>query len=153
MHAIVSVKLILDSVTVVSYMTELQISNSRVNRNRFIASTIAGALLNVGLYFLLYIFTPLVTGIVVGFLLRKYREGSIAAFIGSFLTFLSMLLYSLPALIDQMISSGQATLDEIMANLPWLYVQIGFSALLLSILGLAGGLIGAYIGRHALSQS
>lgn len=133
-------------------MTEIQILDTRVNRNRFLALIIVGALLNVGLYFLLYIFTPLVSGFVIGFLLKKYKEGSIASFISSFLTYLTMLLYSAPALIDEMISSGQTTLEEITSTLPWFYAQLGFSALILSLLGIIGSLIGVYLGKRALSQ-
>lgn len=133
-------------------MTEVRIQNSKTNWNRFLAAIIAGALLNVGLYFLLYIFTPLVTGFVIGFLLKKYRDGILASFVSSFISFLAMLLYSAPALIDEMVSSGQATLEEITANLPLFYIQLGFSALLLSLIGIIGGLIGVYIGNRTLAQ-
>ena len=73
-------------------MTEVALPSIPIRRGRIIALILAAAMLNVGLYFLLYIFTPIVSGLIVGFLLGRKKEGGIISFIGSFVSFLPMLM-------------------------------------------------------------
>ena len=128
----------------------MQLLKVPVRRGRIVALIVAAAMLNVGLYFLFYIFTPLVSGVIVGFLVARPKEGSLFSFLGSLFSFLPMLLVTAPALIDDMISSGLILVSEISSMLPWIYAQLVISALILSSIGLVGGLIGGYVGRKLL---
>ena len=128
----------------------MQLPNIPIRRGRVVALIIAAAMLNVGLYFLLYIFTPLVSGVIVGILVARRKEGALFSFLGSLFSFLPMLLVTAPALIDTMISSGQILASELSAILPWIYTQLVISALILSSIGLVRGFIGGYVGRQLL---
>ncbi len=128
----------------------MQIPKVPIRKGRIVALIIAAAMLNVGLYGLLYIFTPLVSGVIIGFLVARPKEGSLFSFLGSLFSFLPMLIVSAPALIDSMISSGLILASELTALLPWIYTQLVISALILSFIGLVGGLVGGYLGRHLM---
>ncbi|MFW9907950.1 MAG: hypothetical protein ACFFEF_05190 [Candidatus Thorarchaeota archaeon] len=129
-------------------MNEVKIPNEKANRIFIFGIVIAAALLNVGLYFLLYIFTPFVSGIIIGYLIKKSKEGALASFAGSLVSFLPMLLLIAPAIIDSLVSSGQATLAEIYENLSWFYLQLVVSGLILSAVGFFGGYVGGLLGKR-----
>ncbi len=131
------------------FMTAVQLPQIPVRTGRIIALIVAASMLNVGLYFLLYIFTPLISGLIVGFLVARPKEGGFTSFFGSLLSFFPMLLISAPSFIDYLISTGQLIASEVPALLPWIYFQLVISGLILSIIGLIGGIVGGYLGRRA----
>ncbi|MCK5151996.1 MAG: DUF5518 domain-containing protein [Candidatus Thorarchaeota archaeon] len=128
----------------------MQLPKVPIRRGRIVALIVAAAMLNVGLYFLLDIFTPLVSGMIVGFLVSRPKEGALFSFLGSLFSFLPMLLVAVPAYIDNQISIGQILASELTVMLPWIYTLFVISGLILSLIGLVGGFIGGYLGRQFL---
>ncbi len=118
-------------------MTETIPLRSNITLYRFIAITIAGALLNIGFYFILFVLTPIFSGIVVGFLLGHVREGAVAGFTSSLIAFLPLLFYLAPLLIPF------PTPDL------GFYIALVSSSLFFSVLGLVSGIIGALISMKA----
>ena len=118
-------------------MTKTIPLRSNVTLYRFISITIAGALLNIGFYFILFVVTPIFSGIIVGFLLGRVREGAVSGFVSSIIAFLPLLFYLAPLLMP--IPTP---------NLEF-YIALVFSALIFSILGLVSGIIGALISMKA----
>lgn len=119
-------------------MTESYSLQLRTPFFRFVAITVAGALLNVGFYFMLFIFTPVLSGLIVGFILAKIKEGAISGFLSSVLSFLPLLLYVAPLLlIENPVSDTSA-----------FYVALVFYALVLSLFGMLCGILGSAIGRR-----
>ena len=85
-------------------------------------------LLNIGLFFILSYFAPLVSGLVAGFFLGNYKKGALAGFIGIFLSFSSLLL------VTEYLT-GFAT------DIPTLF----FAVVLMGLSGALGGLLGVVI--------
>lgn len=123
-------------------MKEVNISPRRVSPFQFAIITVAGAMLNIGLYFMLFFFTPLLSGLVVGFLLRETRKGAVGGFISSFVAFTPFLLY---------LSQGLLALNPT-SDLVSFYLAIMAYVLLLSLAGLITGALGGAIGRRATSN-
>lgn len=93
----------------------------------------AGALLNIGLYFLLFFFAALVAGIVCGFFLLNLQKGTLSGFLAALIAFLPFFI-----LLEIMFPQGADTLSIIGASL------------ILSMLGAPGGAIGSVLGQRVL---
>ncbi len=124
-------------------MKEVNISPRRISPLQFIIIIVAGAMLNIGLYSMLFIFTPLLSGLVVGFLLLEIKNGAVGGFISSFAAFTPFLLYLSPGLLALNPTS----------DLVSFYLAIMAYVLLLSLAGLVAGAIGGAIGRRASSNT
>lgn len=120
-------------------MKEVNISPRRISPFQFIIIIVAGAMLNIGLYSMLFFFTPLLSGLVVGFLLREIRNGAVGGFISSFAAFTPFLLY---------LSQGLLALNPT-SDLVSFYLAVMAYVLLLSLAGLVAGAIGGAVGRRA----
>lgn len=99
---------------------------------RVLAIIVAGILLNLGLFFILAIFAPLVVGLVCGYILDYKRNGIIAGFLSAVFS------YSLIFAV-----AGFAT-DIIVFSV---------SILIMAIIGAVGGFIGARIYKRMSESS
>ncbi len=54
-------------------MTEIVV-NPGLDKKRYLLMTLAGVLLNLGLFVVLAIFSPVATGIIIGYLLRRMNQ-------------------------------------------------------------------------------
>jgi len=116
-----------------------------------IALVIAAAFLNIGLFFILWIFAPIVSGIVCGYFLRMKKKGAFVGFLGGLLAYVPMQLISAQALFDSYVADGILTLAEILANLPYLYTLLILGAVMLACFGLIGGYIGGSFGKRIMT--
>ncbi|MHA2179480.1 MAG: hypothetical protein ACXAAO_09390 [Candidatus Thorarchaeota archaeon] len=89
---------------------------------------LVAVLLNIGLFFILAFFAPLVSGIVVGFFIGNMKKGSFAGFIGAFLSYSAILL-----------------ITEFLTGFATDILTLVSAVLLMGIIGALGGLIGVWI--------
>ncbi|MHA1577456.1 MAG: DUF5518 domain-containing protein [Candidatus Thorarchaeota archaeon] len=120
-------------------------------RWRIIGLILAAAFLNLGLYFILWIFAPIVSGLVCGYFLRSKKNGALVGFLGGLIAYVPMQLIAAPASFDSYIADGTFTPAELLANLPWLYVLLIIGAIILACGGLFGGYIGGSIGKRIMN--
>jgi hypothetical protein len=104
----------------------------RVRMARLLALIAACALLNVGLYLILWFLTPFVAGIIVGYLLVKKLDAIAASALGTLLAYLPLFIYT----------SG---LDGLQVNL----LATGVATLLMATIAVVGGIIGNTIQKRA----
>lgn len=95
--------------------------------NRFISITFAGFLLNLGLFIILFIFTPIAAGLVVGYLLRDSRDGLISGLVGSTTSFAALFITT-----EAVIGFSSEPIFVIVA------------VILMGIIGAVGGFVGGY---------
>ncbi len=103
--------------------------NSRDHWIRFIGLVLAAALLNLGLYVVLFVAAPLVSGVVCGYFMLNPKWGALGGFLSSFIS-------SIPLLF----------LLESLSPIAYDVISILIAAILLSAIGALGGLIGGMIG-------
>jgi hypothetical protein len=96
---------------------------------------IAGALLNIGFYFLLFIFAPIIAGIASGFLLLNPKEGSIGGFMASIVAYIPLF-----TILELLFPRG----DTILAILG--------AAILLAVVGSVGGAVGGFLSKRTTSS-
>ncbi len=96
-------------------------------------------LLNIGLYFFLYIFTPLVSGMICGYLLKSKSKGALGGFLGGLMAFIPMELISAPPM------------TEIQMDLLTFYTLMIIAAIILASVGLIGGYIGGVLSRRRMT--
>ncbi|MFW9769055.1 MAG: hypothetical protein ACFFF9_02795 [Candidatus Thorarchaeota archaeon] len=89
---------------------------------------LAAILLNVGLFIVLVIFAPFVSGLIVGYLSGKAKEGTGVGFIGALLSYFTIML-----------------LTEFLTGFPTDPLIILSSILLMGVIGALGGILGAWI--------
>ena len=111
---------------------------------------LAVILLNIGLYFILAIFAPLVSGLICGYFLKSKSNGAIGGFLGGILAFLPMELISAQATFEFYVSEGLYTMAEIQANLPYFYTLLIIAAIILASFGLIGGFVGGILGKRSM---
>ncbi len=109
---------------------------------RVVALIVAGALLNIGFYFMLFILTPILSGIVVGFVLARRKDGAVAGFFSSFVSFLPLHLYIAPALLEV----------NPVPDIGAFYLALVLYVLLLSTISLVCGILGSTIARRFRSS-
>ncbi|MGY5856140.1 MAG: hypothetical protein RTS72_06020 [Candidatus Thorarchaeota archaeon] len=101
---------------------------------RLMLMILATILLNFGLFFILNFLAPLVTGIIIGFLVAKIRDGFIVGFVGTILS------YSIVFVIAEwFVGFTTPVLDVIGA------------VLIMGGIGAVGGLIGSIISTKVRS--
>ncbi|MHA1963151.1 MAG: hypothetical protein ACW97G_01075 [Candidatus Thorarchaeota archaeon] len=101
---------------------------------RFALMVLATVLLNFGLFFILNFLAPLVTGIAVGFLLVKIRDGVVVGFVGTLLSYTIVFVIS-----EWFLGFSSNPLDVVMA------------VLIMGGIGTFGGLIGSLIATRTRS--
>ena len=102
------------------------------NAVRVFAIIAAGILLNLGLFFVLAIFAPLVVGIACGYILGHKRNGIISAILSAVVS------YSLIFIVTGFTSDIPA---------------FGTAVLIMSVIGGVGGYIGALIQKRIIESS
>ncbi len=105
----------------------------RVRVARLLALIMAGVLLNVGLYSILWFVTPFVAGAVVGYLLVKLEDAVAGSSIGAILAYIPLFM------LTSNLSGQQAD-----------FVAIGVAALLMAAIAILGGILGNTIQRRSL---
>jgi hypothetical protein len=88
-------------------------------------------LLNIGLFFILNFLAPLVTGLIVGFLIVKIRDGVAVGFIGTILS------YSIVFVIAEWFIGFTTPL-----------LDVAIAVLIMGGIGTGGGLIGSLISTR-----
>lgn len=96
---------------------------------RFLGIAVAVALLNLGFYFILWVFAALVAGAVGGFFILKPRLGALTGFVGSICVYMPLLVF-----LECIEPTGADVLSVIGASV------------ILSLLGGLGGLLGGEFG-------
>ncbi|MHA1928754.1 MAG: DUF5518 domain-containing protein [Candidatus Thorarchaeota archaeon] len=124
-----------------------------VDKWRFYSMVLAVILLNIGLYFILAVFAPLVSGLICGYFLKSKTKGAIGGFLGGLLAFIPMELISAQATFEFYVSEGLYTVAEIQANLPFLYAMLIVAAIILASFGTIGGYIGGILGKRTMTQT
>jgi membrane associated rhomboid family serine protease len=115
-------------------LNRIQISQTELIH--ILGVTAAVALLNAGLYIVLYVVAPLVAGIVGGYLLARPGRGLFAGLVGSMVTYTPLLI---------VLDSFQETASDALVLLQ--------AALILSAVGAVGGLIGGVLRSRLILQS
>lgn len=95
---------------------------------RFAMMILVTILLNFGMFFILNFLAPLITGVIVGFLLVKIRDGISVSFSGTIISYFIIFLIS-----EWFLGFRNTALD------------IAIAILIMGILGTAGGIIGSII--------
>lgn len=89
---------------------------------------LAAVLLNIGLFFILAFFAPLVAGLVGGFFLERSKIGAISGFIGAFLSYSAILL-----------------MTEYLTGFPTDPLILVSAVVLMGLIGALGGFLGSWI--------
>lgn len=106
-------------------------------RRKEIIVILAIALANAGLFFVAYIFTPILTGALAAYIIKARKRASLVAFSGSALAYIPLELVAAPQIADYLIQSGLLTNSELQASLGLFYLILITAALLLSIIAMA----------------
>lgn len=102
---------------------------------RFLGLVLAAALLNVGLYVVIFVLAPLIAGIVCGFFLLSPKWGTLGGFLGSACANIPFLIW-----LESISPTGADMLSIIIA------------AMILSAIGAVGGFIGGIIGAKSWNR-
>jgi len=108
---------------------------------------LATAFLNIGLFPITYILTPLVAGLVCGFLVVSTKRSVLGGYLGAFIVFVPLEILTAPILMDYLVQSGTLTMAEIQEMILVFYLLLILAAALVSILGAIGGLLGSKLKR------
>lgn len=92
---------------------------------------IATILLNFGLFFILNFIAPLVTGLIIGFLITKIKDGVAVSFLGTVLSYCIVFVIS-----EWFLGFTNTPLD------------IAVAVLIMGVIGAGGGLIGSLISTR-----
>jgi len=106
-------------------------------RRKDIIALLAIALANAGLFFIAYIFTPILTGALAAYIIKTKRRASLVAFSGSALAYIPLELVAAPQIADYLVQSGILTNSELQASIGLFYLLLIIAALLLSIMATA----------------
>lgn len=110
-------------------------TGTNIGKIKFIAMIGALILLNLGLFFLLFYFTPIFTGLVGGFFLASRKNGSIISFISAITAYIPLFT------ITQIIIGDSVDL-----------ISLLLAASIMGFLSLVGGFIGGIIGERSFHQ-
>jgi len=110
---------------------------------RYCLVILATALLNIGLFPITYILTPLVAGVVCGFLVVSTKRSVLGGYLGAFIAFVPLEILTAPSLMDYLVQSGTLTMAEIQEMILAFYLLLILAAALISVLGATGGLLGS----------
>ncbi|MFW9889287.1 MAG: hypothetical protein ACFFER_13960 [Candidatus Thorarchaeota archaeon] len=102
---------------------------------RFLGLVFAAALLNIGLYVILWVAAPLVSGVICGYFMLSPKWGAIGGFLGSVVATTPLLFF-----LESLSSSGAD------------FVSIFIAAIILSLIGALGGFIGGMMGLRTQKQ-
>jgi hypothetical protein len=114
---------------------EAIVINSKGFSIRFFGLVFAAALLNIGLYVVLWVAAPLISGVICGYLMRSPKWGALGGFIGSAIATTPLLFF-----LESLSSSGADILSILIA------------AIILSMIGTLGGFLGGMIGLRTQKQ-
>ncbi len=106
---------------------------------------VATALLNVGLFFMLYFLAPILAGLVCGYLVQRRRASAGAAFLGALVVYVPLNFLLADSIAQYLVESGVATMEELQGMLPVFYADLVVAGLVMSLLGALGGLLGALL--------
>ena len=109
---------------------------------------LATAFLNIGLFPITYILTPLFAGIVCGFLVVSTKRAVLGGYLGAFIVFAPLEILTAPVLMDYLVQSGTLTMAQIQEMILVFYLLLILAASLISILGATGGLLGSKLKRR-----
>ena len=101
---------------------------------RLTLMVLATILLNFGLFFILNLLAPLVTGLIIGFLVVKVRDGFVVGFIGTILSYFIVFLIS-----------------EWFIGFTTPFIDVALAVLIMGGIGAGGGLIGSLISSRMRS--
>ncbi|MBY8996614.1 MAG: hypothetical protein KGD60_02695 [Candidatus Thorarchaeota archaeon] len=101
---------------------------------RLIMMVVATVLLNFGLFPVLNFIAPLVSGIIIGFLVAKIRDGVAVSFLGTIISF-----------------SIVFVIAEWFAGFTTPFIDVVGAVLIMGGIGTAGGLIGSVISSNVRS--
>ena len=91
-------------------------------------------LFNFGLFFILNFLAPIVTGLIVGFLISRIREGVAVSFLGTVLSYFLVFVIS-----------------EWFLGFTTPFIDVAVAVVIMGVLGAGGGLIGSLISTRIRS--
>ena len=91
-------------------------------------------LFNFGLFFILNFHAPIVTGLIVGFLISRIREGVAVSFLGTVLSYFLVFVIS-----------------EWFLGFTTPFIDVAVAVVIMGVLGAGGGLIGSLISTRIRS--
>ncbi len=95
---------------------------------RMLLMVLAVVLLNLGFFFILAFFAPLVAGLVVGFFIEKSKIGTFIGFVGALISYTIILL-----------------ITEYLTGFTTDFLTLVSAILLMALIGALGGIMGAQI--------
>ncbi|MFX1559822.1 MAG: hypothetical protein ACFFBL_04495 [Promethearchaeota archaeon] len=95
---------------------------------------LAIVLFNFGLFFILNFLAPIVTGIIVGFLTTRIRDGMVVGFLGTVLSYCIIFVIS-----------------EWFLGFTTPAIDVAVAVLIMGLLGAGGGLMGAFLSMRMRS--
>ncbi len=123
-------------------------SEQKLSNFAIIGIIVAGALFNLGLYFILFFIAPIVAGAVVGYLVPNLRKVVLGSFLSGIIAYLPLQLLTAPTYIQYLIDEGFYSASEIEQNLANIYLQLITSSVLLASLCFLGGYLGFLLRRR-----
>ena len=103
---------------------------------RLLLMVIVTVLLNFGLFFILNFLAPLVSGLVVGYLVAKHTDAIIVAFLGTALSYFAVFL-----LTDWILGFTYALSD------------VAFAIIIMGCIGVLGGVIGSILATKRFAAT
>ncbi len=110
-------------------------------RREDLIAIVAVALANAGLYFIAYVFTPILTGTLSAYMIRIRRKSSFVAFIGSAIAYVPLELIAAPQIAEYLVETGMFTNSELQSAIGMFYLILVTAALLLSFIAAAASFI------------
>ncbi|TFG14506.1 hypothetical protein EU537_03555 [Candidatus Thorarchaeota archaeon] len=123
-------------------------SEKQLGKFAVIGIIVAGALLNIGLYFILFFIAPILVGAVVGYLMHILHRALLGSFLSGLLAYLPLELLTAPTYIQYLVDEGVYSVNEIAQNLANIYFQLISASVILALLCLVGGYLGLLIRRR-----
>lgn len=128
-------------------MTQIPQHHPMARGTKYGLVILATAFLNIGLFPITYILTPLFAGIACGFLVVSTKRGVLGGYLGAFIAFLPLEILTAPELMDYLVQNGTLTMAEIQEMILVFYFLLILAAALVSLLGAIGGLLGSKLKR------
>lgn len=128
-------------------MTQIPQHHPMAKGTKYGLMILATAFLNIGLFPITYILTPLVAGLVCGFLVVSTKRSVLGGYLGALIAYVPLEILTAPDLMNYLVQSGTLTMAEIQEMILVFYLLLMLAAALISILGAIGGLLGSKLKR------
>jgi uncharacterized membrane protein len=136
------------SIKLNAWLRDVDKKMSNTDYKMVVMVTLAVVLLTLGLYYILFYLTSVIVGLIAGFLLRNEKQGALAAFSGSLISYSALYLLLSEGIMEYLVTNGIFTTTELEGALPLFYAILLSTAALLSFVTVVFALIGARLSRR-----